>query len=97
MGSGGAMAASTRRWWDRIFWAVVTVDATGALTLIFASEGNQDAAGRGVQSGLGIILLIIVAVLAGLGWLFKTPFVRVPVFVAMALPGLWLASAYLSQ
>ncbi len=91
------MAASTRRWWDRIFWAVVVVDAIGALTLIFASDGNQDAAGRGVQSGLGIILLIIVAVLAGLAWLFKTPFVRAPMFIAMALPGLWLASAYLLQ
>lgn len=50
-----------------------------------------------MQSGFGIILLLIVAALAGLYWLFKTPILRVPVFLVMALPSLFLAFTFLSQ
>ena len=83
------MATGTgRKAWDGIFWAVVGIDIIGALTLIFADEGNQDAAGQGLQSGYGTILLLVVAALAALCWFFRTAFLRVPVFIVLALPGL---------
>lgn len=84
-------ASTGRKLWDGLFWAVVILDGLGALTLIFASEGTQDAAGRGMQSGFGIILLLVVAALAALCWFFRTAYLRVPVFLALALPGVFLA------
>jgi len=90
-------AGTGRKLWDGLFWAVVVTAGLGALTLIFASEGSQDAAGRGMQSGFGIILLLIVAGLAGLSWFFRTPYLRVPVFLLLALPGLFLAFTRLTE
>jgi hypothetical protein len=88
---------TTRLLWDRIFWGVLVIDGIGALTMILASEGSQDAAGRGMQSGFGIMLLTAVATLASIYWFFKTPFLRIPVFLVAALPGLVLAFMLLWQ
>ena len=92
------MAAITGRLLlDWIFWAVTAINGIGALALIFMSEGTEDGAGRGMQSGLGVMLLVIVAAFAALYWFFQTPFLRVPVFLIMVLPGLFLAFSRLSQ
>lgn len=90
-------ASTGRKLWDWLFWAVIVLDALGALTLIFADEGNQDAAGRGMQSGFGVILLLVVAALAGLCWFFRSPYLRVPVFLVLVLPGLFLAFSRLTE
>ncbi|QYE34696.1 hypothetical protein KZX46_18370 [Polymorphobacter sp. PAMC 29334] len=48
------------------FWAVSLIDAAFCFALIFASDRGQDAAGKGLQSGIGGIALIAVVVLAAL-------------------------------
>ena len=89
------MAITTGRMvWDWMFWGIVVIDGLGALTLIFASEGSQDAAGRGVQSGFGVIALLIVAGFALLCWFVQTPFVRVPVWIVLLLPALFFATRF---
>ena len=79
---------------DWAFWCVVAVNAAGVLMLIFADDSNQDAAGRGVESGFGIIGLLVLAAMVAIWWFVKTRFVRVPVFALLILPPM-LAAIYL--
>jgi hypothetical protein len=80
--------------WDWLFWSIVVLDGIGALTLIVASEGSQDAAGRGMQSGFGVIALSLIAALALLCWFVQTPFARVPVFIVLLAPALFIATRF---
>ena len=74
-----------------VFWLASLVDAAGCLALIFADDSGQDAAGKGLQGGLGVIALIVVVVLAVLYWSVRSRVVRVPVFVVMLLPAVFAA------
>jgi hypothetical protein len=71
------------------FWAVSLIDAGLCVALIFASDSGQDAAGKGLQSGLGVIALIVVVALATLYWSVRSAFVRVPAFVVALLPAVF--------
>ena len=89
---GGSSMVNARTVFAGAFWVVAALDAIGSLALIFASEGNQDAAGRGMQSGFGIILLLMLVAMVVLWWFVRTLFVRVPVFVVLLMPGLFIAT-----
>ncbi|MGI4876860.1 MAG: hypothetical protein ACRYG4_05185 [Janthinobacterium lividum] len=71
------------------FWAVTLVDAAICVTLIVADDGQQDAAGRGLQSGLGIVALIVVVALAAVYWSVRTWLAKLPVFVIALLPAMF--------
>ena len=80
-----------------VFWLVVGVDALAMLAMIFADDSNQDAAGRGLQSGFGVIGFIILAGLAALYWFSRTRVIRVPVLILLVLPIIFGAYRFASE
>ena len=85
------------RWLNRIFYGFAAVGLALLLFMTFHDSGGTDLAGRGMQIGYGVMLLLVLLCVVALFRFSRARILKLLALAIVALPPLAFALEFLSD